>query len=341
MLGGAGAGHAAIRPSFRLDDVGWNATHVLVASEGESIDGTLTVIESWVGTVEPGTELHLSGLEVFAHPYLREIRSWGDARDKGKSVTGRRMIVFLKRDPAGGDAWLPAAQWGGFKVSVCWIESGLAFGLVQIFNPGDAVMVRLGMTEAEMKARVLALRQTKAELARIRDLPTRGERVAAAAEHVDADSWSAMEEAFDILESCGSASVPLVLDVFLREVETRAALLASRLLRKIGDARVVGPCVEELEADLVHWTEAVEDLPPNWWAGQGIDRETYEQYRFRQVRAERILRLLASKASPECADVVRRTREMWRSRSGLREFDKGRIVKACDAALEALAAPPR
>ncbi|MGD2114647.1 MAG: hypothetical protein PVG07_06335, partial [Acidobacteriota bacterium] len=42
----AGAG---IRPSFHLDLVAWEATHVVVATEGPEIDGELTVLESWRG----------------------------------------------------------------------------------------------------------------------------------------------------------------------------------------------------------------------------------------------------------------------------------------------------
>ncbi len=50
----ASSASAAIRPSFYLDYSVWKATHIVLATEGDSIDGRLRVIESWKGNLEAG-----------------------------------------------------------------------------------------------------------------------------------------------------------------------------------------------------------------------------------------------------------------------------------------------
>ena len=44
---------AEIQPSFSLDGCSWLATHVVVVTEGDRIDGKVTVLESWKGNLEP------------------------------------------------------------------------------------------------------------------------------------------------------------------------------------------------------------------------------------------------------------------------------------------------
>src|SRR5206468_844470 len=64
---------AAIRPSFHLDTCSWRATHVVVVSEGETIDGAVTVLESWVGDLRPGDTLAVPELAAFAPEKARAI----------------------------------------------------------------------------------------------------------------------------------------------------------------------------------------------------------------------------------------------------------------------------
>jgi len=45
---------ARVNESLRIDHASWDATHVVVASEGPQIDGELTVIASWMGDVAAG-----------------------------------------------------------------------------------------------------------------------------------------------------------------------------------------------------------------------------------------------------------------------------------------------
>jgi len=160
----ASPARAGIRPSFYLDYSVWKATHIVLATEGDRIDGRFEVIESWKGDLEPGARVRVPELAVFADEGSRRIGTAGDRA--ARHVTGARMVLFLVRPELPGDgarhgakpsAWLPAsyAGYGGFEVSVAWIEDGTAYAFVQVMNPGPSVLISVG-TEAKMEARVRA-----------------------------------------------------------------------------------------------------------------------------------------------------------------------------------------
>ena len=54
--------NAGIRPSFNLDYCTWQATHIVIATEGDEIDGTLTVVDSWKGDLRPGEAVSIPDL---------------------------------------------------------------------------------------------------------------------------------------------------------------------------------------------------------------------------------------------------------------------------------------
>jgi hypothetical protein len=110
-----------LRPSFDLDDCGWHATHIVVVTEGEKIDGKVTVLESWRGNLRKGDRLDLPDLAEFANLDSRTISGppfGGKPKpDEPKHVTGSRMILFLTWKPAETDpskgSWMAASRWGG------------------------------------------------------------------------------------------------------------------------------------------------------------------------------------------------------------------------------------
>src|SRR5262245_30388928 len=94
---------AEILPSFRLDASGWHATHIVVVTEGEKIDGKVRVLESWRGDLRPGDRLDLPDLAAFAPLQSRVINTAFAAKPvpgQPKHVTGQRMVLFLRRRPA-------------------------------------------------------------------------------------------------------------------------------------------------------------------------------------------------------------------------------------------------
>lgn len=338
----AGEASSAGRPSFDLESCTWNATDVVVATEGDSIDGRLTVIESWVGALEAGTELHLPALAAFAPVEKRQERELFRVREDGVTVTGDRMVLFLRRGPGPDHSeWRPAAEYGGLEVSVCWVESGGTFGLMQIMNPGPAVLVRLEGTEAQMRARVRELRAAKAELARIRALGDVGARVEAAAPFAASDAYLVMTEAIDVLRASGKAAIPSLLSLAVRDEPSSAQGAAFSALGAIGDPSAVKPIVALLEEELGYWEKAVEQLQPGWWNGQGLARDAVSRHHWHYGRVYDALRALQAIATPGYESIVRRTRSLWRSHPTLDEIGSGQIVARCDAALAALGADRR
>jgi hypothetical protein len=116
--GSPGDAVASAGPRFELDECAWRATHVVVVSEGPSIDGHVTVVESWVGPLAPGTELHLPGLAEVAPEGRRRLKQ---THLKGLVLTGARMVLFLETDPRSGKP-SSASGHGDVDSSVCWIE---------------------------------------------------------------------------------------------------------------------------------------------------------------------------------------------------------------------------
>lgn len=50
---------AGIRPSFGQESCSWYATHIVVVSEGDKIDGNVEVLESWKGDLKKGDRMSI------------------------------------------------------------------------------------------------------------------------------------------------------------------------------------------------------------------------------------------------------------------------------------------
>jgi hypothetical protein len=176
-----------VLPDFRAPCASWNATHVVVATEGESVDGVLTVIESWKGTLKAGETVTVPQLKVFAPAKERTIR-WEYRRlaDAPEHVTGARMVLFLVKD---GARWESTVRGEGMHISVAWVEHGKVYAFQQeLAWPHHVVLVPLTrrtsgkdvhLTENELRAEAAELTAVQAEIAGANALPTPDERVAA------------------------------------------------------------------------------------------------------------------------------------------------------------------
>src|SRR5206468_3959938 len=67
---------AAIMPSFDLEDSTWNATDIVVATEGDTIDGKMQVLETWKGNLAPGGSIDVPEMEYFVPERTRFIFRW-------------------------------------------------------------------------------------------------------------------------------------------------------------------------------------------------------------------------------------------------------------------------
>jgi hypothetical protein len=171
--------YAAIRPSFGLNYSTQSATHILVVTEGDTIDGVFTVLESWKGNIKPGETIMVPELAAFNSESSREINySWNFVKkDKDPNqityVTGKRMILFLKKSSTlvkiSSDSeknarykenitWL-TTSWGhdDMKTSVIWIEKDKAYIFYQVKNPGPSILVSYNHSEEQIKKQILQI----------------------------------------------------------------------------------------------------------------------------------------------------------------------------------------
>lgn len=215
---------AAIRPSFDTDECAFNATHIVVATEGEKIDGALDVLESWKGDLKKGDRITVPELAGFASDEARTVHSgFLGTEESAKPVSGSRMVLFLVKTPLlVGPAPKPEApptrereRWDSangqgldMNVSVAWIEDGEAYAFVQVMNPGPSLLVQYGK-EKDLKARALHVVEVRAAVDNALATPGTSERSKALAAFSDSDAVSAkcLSEAYDKLARVLTATV--------------------------------------------------------------------------------------------------------------------------------------
>lgn len=131
-------------PCFDHVQLAKEADYVVLVSEGEVIDGEVTVLASYKGGVPVGSSLKIAELRTFAEESERRIEPLfvgGELRHK--TVTCGLMILFLDSDGV-NDALRPA--WGDPKWNtwLCWIEQGVVYARWQEVNPGPVAIKEYG-----------------------------------------------------------------------------------------------------------------------------------------------------------------------------------------------------
>lgn len=351
LLAAPSALTAGIRPSFFLDDLAWRATDVVVASEVDLAGGRLSVIETWKGRLSPGDALSIAELREFADAESRTEKTVQPAKDKTSRpviVSGKRMVLFLTR-PASGLAreggiwkgWEPASEYGGFAVSVAWIEGGNSYAIVQSKNPGLSELCRQTQSEVEMKMRVMALMRTQGSLAKLAGIPETGERAKRAAEYVRSDIYLARTEAFRILAGSGKPALPVLRH--LLEDKSNADQYGDIInAMAAAGGRELGPeFVGLLENELAFWKAKAPSLQKGWWNGTGLQWSEVEAFRSEYVKSINIVGAFREWKLSGAREAVRAFRDCWRSLPQLGD-DSGldQMRQACDAVLNALDESP-
>jgi len=340
----APAASAAFRPSFSLDDCGWNATHVVIVTEGSKIDGVVDVLESWKGNLRKGDQLTLPGLAEFANLTRRAISDpFGHVDPKRPNhVTGARMVLFLKWKVEGADpskgTWEPACSvWKSMMTSVVWIEKKEVYAFAQFKNPGPSLLSAQGITEARMKDRVLLFVKTQNDLARAIALPRPRKRAEALRPYVSSDLWYARREAFETLGACGAEALPVLRKMLEDNSLSRQHSYLVRALVKAGGVGVGPELTRLVGQELAFWKKTGPNLQVGWWNGAGLKGDEVERLRDRYGVVLEALYGLQETRVADSRQVVTAFRDFWRSlpqledRSGLNQMSE-----ACDRVLEKL-----
>lgn len=338
---------AAIRPSFFLDEVAWRATDVVVATEGDAIDGRLVVLEVWKGRLSAGDALTVTDLKAFASAASRTVKQWGQAQREGQRpivVSGQRMILFLCRGtpPAGTEPsraqpepWQPAARFGGMKVSIVWVEADMTYAFMQLINPGPSLLVRYERNEKQIKQRTGEIAQIQRALARIAEIPALAERAAQAAAYATNDLYDARQEAFRILTTCQTAALPHLREMLADATSARQYATVLDTMVSAGGATLGPEFTEMLEAELEFWKSAAPALEPGWWNGKGLDRDQVGKLQNRYGKTLHVLYGLHQMEFEGARQTVQALRDYWRSLPQLK-LGNDQMGRACDAVLQDL-----
>lgn len=342
---------AAERPSFNLDYSLWKATHIVLATEGNVIDGKLKVIESWKGDLKPDSKIVLPELAAFSTEKSRRVHDWWKRKDLPESyarfVTGSKMVLFLvksaknpQKDLSDPDnlTWLPASYngFGGFKVSLAWIENGEAYVFIQIDNPGPSILTHLS-TVIEMKSRIAAFNviQTAHENA-VHDKDPIHAMQSFRAFHRNKFYYAAKAN-IQSLGSMGSKALPIL----RRSLQDRTLrnwhqhIISSMVTA--GGQSVAKDLIAIIEKEFEFFSKRAPDLKEGWWNADPADerRMLRERYGILLITLRKIRPL----RYPPCRDVVIKTRDLWRSNAILSFNGESQVLPTCDVILKELSSP--
>jgi len=333
---------AAIRPSFSLDYSVWKATHIVLATEGDVIDGHLRVVESWKGNLESGTEIILPELANFADAKSRRVHDWGQRSDLpepyARVVSGSRMVLFLvESKPTSPDskspAWLPASHHGhgGFKVSIAWLERGEAYAFGQIFNPGPSILTHRG-TGVEMKARVAAFDVIQADLRRAVD---GGDPVLASQSFrafCRQGFYYGAKGSLESLGAMGKIALPMLRGLLGDRTLSHWHPNIISSLVSAGGADVAPDLTAIVKEGLAFWQERLPKLEKGWW-NRAPDNERGE-LRNKYSQLLTALRALQPLRYEPCRPVASAVSDLWQSDDCLSDVGDNEMVRACNAVLK-------
>jgi hypothetical protein len=345
LLLAAPAVRAGIRPSFNIESSAWFATHVVVVTEGEKIDGNLTVLESWKGDLAPGEVISVPELAAFSAKASRLIRKpiWDRSTEPEHYVTGDRMVLFLKEKPRAkteGEesvrdrSWASANQWGGMDVSVLWVEGEKTYAFIQVMNPGASILIDYGKSEGEMNKIFSEIDADHASLERaaaVKDPAARAEALEPFTAH---EVYLASEAAFEGLRGCGRAALPTLRRLLLDETKLKMHEQVIETMSEIGGEDVGEELTRVVGEELTFWKATAPGLSKDWWNHFNVPETEDLRDRYSKLYAA-LLGLKKLKHAGSYA-VVAELRDYWRSLPQLDDGDEeNQITTACNELLGA------
>ncbi len=345
VLAGDSLSFAIPPTTFDLDYSLWKATHIVLATEGNVIDGKLKVIESWRGDLKLDNEIVLPELSAFSTQKSRLIRDFWEQKDMPKQyvrfVTGSKMILFLIKSaqprPKGlskpnNYSWLPARYkgYGGFRSSTVWIEKGEAYAH-RILSP---LLTHQNTDFQTIKSRVAALNaiQTAYDDA-VRD--TDSERVIQSLRaFLKNKFYYSVEANIQSLGKMGIKALPIFRQSLQdKTLRSRHPEIISSMVQA-GGAKVAKDITTIIEKEFEFFSRRAPELKGVWFnPNPGTERQVLiAKYSILKTALHELRPL----RYPPCRDIVIKTRDLWRSNEILNYHGRNQILPACDALLKEL-----
>jgi hypothetical protein len=325
-----------IQPSFHLESSAWRATDIIVATEGDKVDGKLTVLEPLKGGLKKGDTVQVSDLARFAAAEARAIHGDRGPGEGPTHVTGSRMILFMVRAQDG--TWEPATSWKVWSAATLWIEGKEVFGFDQPNNPGPSLLVQLQLEEGAVREHAVRTSRIAADLTRAAKIADLDKRAAILKDHLTPGNRYAFIDVVKALEECGAVAAPILAERIRDDsLWLQQGDLVISLARVLGDK--AGPELHRLfNEDLAYWRLEAPRLKKGWL---GFPREDETRVARlcrrmgRTIESLRGLRALKYAAARETAVALR---DLWRSTPALEDSNGGidTTSKECDAFLESI-----
>ena len=203
---------AEILPSFDVISASRYASQAVVVEDGK-------VVESWIGNLEPGTQLFPADGK--PKPFNVEYSFGGIGADealervlakrglkKVVAVSGKRMVRFLA--PENSESWESTHLNSRHEYNTVWIEDGQAFAIMQWINPGPSGLQPLNMTETELKAAVQEINKVHFEIEPLLKNKDRAKRAEVLVKMLDPGAKWRNREVDEALRNCGPAAWPVI-----------------------------------------------------------------------------------------------------------------------------------
>lgn len=326
---------AGIRPSFSLDYSSWHATDIVIATEGEVVDGKFTVLETIKGGKLPFEQISIPELAEFKSHQSRQVKQWysGKILEPPKFVTNSKMILFLKKDSTANEIWKTADAYDNFPTSVLWIEAEKSFAFIQTINPGDSILVEFGRKETEIRKRIFEIMKIEDSLKSVLKVEDKSQRAKALEKFAKSDFFFAREKAFEELKKCGKDALPVLLIMLADQslLEIHREIIES--LGVTSGQGVGDDLVKIIEVEFEFWKVTTPKLRKDWW--NDINNPQTENYQNRYGKVLEAIYQLQNLKYKKSQKVVTQFRNFWRSQPKLNDKSGlDQMIEECDKLLK-------
>lgn len=337
---------AGLKPSFYLEAATWRATDIVIADEGEKIDGEFKVTEVLKGKCKIGESINIPALSVFASKNERRVIF--DLRPKERKYVsythpGKKALLFLKRSEIIKDNqktthWLPAGKakrYGGFQTSIAWIDNQKIIAFTQCVNPGGSLPTIQESNVKQVKKHILDSRLLQLKLIKISILKDKNKKAKKVLSLVPHTNIFVQNRAFDILIECKAAALPGLRSLLSKDNLSSLHSDIIEAMSLAGGKSVSAEFTELLKEEIQFWNRSGPKLKPGWWNGENNDLkwEEVEILRDRYVKLAEILRALKRHPTKECIKDIRGFKNFWISNAALNDGGLKDIIDLCSELL--------
>lgn len=344
---------AEIRPSFSLEYSAWHATDIVGATEGDSIDGKLRILETWKGDLPVGAEISIPELARFAPADARRVADniFSPKNPGPQTVTGAKMVLFLTRTTEPKTLWKAASRGEEFSTAVVWMEDQLLYSFVQEINPGPSQLEYLRQSNSDFFMQLQDVLQSQYGLTEATTIADKVGQSWALGVYANSKYYDARKTAFARLSANGAAALPVLRQLIAQserapvadQVRPQVFFDVGEAIPALGQAggASVGPELTAMVRDEIRfWRQAAPTLKVGWWNGAGQSDAPIEPLRRRYSKLLMALYALSKIKDARSRSAVVELRDFWRSRPQLNDpSGLNQMIEASDAVLKALDTP--